>query len=133
MVCIYCGGKTQVTNSRHQKQANNVWRRRKCLECSAIFSTIEQPDLSQALSVRRTTHLEPFQRDLLFVSVYESLKHRKTALADATAITNTIIAQLRPFITQGILTIEHITEVSGAVLENFDTAAATHYRAYHQK
>lgn len=131
MVCIYCGNPTQVTNSRHQKQANSVWRRRKCSACVAIFTTIEQPDLAQAITVRRTTHLEPFQRDLLFVSVYESLRHRKSALDDATAITNTIISLLRPFIQQGTLEIEHITEVAASTLDNFDVAAATHYRAFH--
>lgn len=131
MVCPYCKNSTQVVNSRPQKTTNSTWRRRKCTSCGAIFSTIEQIDWFQAVSVRRTTSLEPFDRDILFLSIHGSLRHRTTAIRDATALTHTVMAKLRQFINQGTIDIEHISEITAAVLDNFDIAAATAYRAFH--
>ena len=131
MVCIYCGSNTHVTNSRHQKRANQVWRRRKCLTCGAIFSTTEGADTSQALSVQKKDGLEPFSRDMLLLSVYDSLRHRKSALEDATALTGTIISTLTPLADNAVLDRDVITTVTTTVLQRFDKPAATSYRAFH--
>jgi transcriptional repressor NrdR len=131
MVCIYCGGETRVVNSRHQKKANQVWRRRQCLVCKAIFTTLEAVDATQALRVQDNKRFEPFSRDKLLLSIYDSLRHRKTATADATALTNTILSQLYPQIENALLERDGIVEISAAVLERFDKAAATSYRAFH--
>jgi transcriptional regulator NrdR family protein len=131
MICIYCGGNTQVTNSRHQKRLNQVWRRRACVECKAIFTTNERPDLEQALSLRRNKALEPFSREVLLVSVYDSLKHRKSAVSDAVGLTTTIVSQLSPFITDATLERDVLATVAAEVLERFDPTAATIYRAFH--
>jgi transcriptional repressor NrdR len=131
MVCIYCRHETQVVNSRHQKKANQVWRRRRCVECSAVFSTLEAPDTTQALRVMKSTGLEPFSRDNLLLSIYDSLKHRKTAMSDATALTSTVIIQLFPLIKQAVVDREEIVQVTSEVLRRFDKVAATHYRAFH--
>lgn len=131
MVCIYCGSDTQVVNSRHQKRVNQVWRRRKCAACGAIFSTTEGANTSQALSVQKSNGLEPFSRDMLFISVYDSLRHRKTAQADATALTNTIISTLTPLADNAVIDRDVITTVTTTVLQRFDKPAATSYRAFH--
>jgi transcriptional repressor NrdR len=131
MVCIYCSSDTKVVNSRHQKKSNQVWRRRKCLSCRAVFTTIESPDTTQALRIRRNGRLQPFSRDNLLLSVYDSLKHRKTAVSDATAITSTVIGQLYPLIKEAALERDEITELTISVLQRFDRVAATHYRAFH--
>ena len=82
--------------------------------------------------VRRSPkELDPFSRDLLFVSIFESCKHRKTALADASALTLTIIGELVKIVEDGILERDTIVAVGTAVLERFDAAAATMYAAYH--
>lgn len=39
MTCPYCGSDTKVINSRPQE--DSVWRRRKCVDCKARFSTTE--------------------------------------------------------------------------------------------
>lgn len=132
MVCVYCGHETQVTNSRHQKRANQVWRRRKCVDCGAIFSTTEGVDTSQALSVQKKNGLEPFSRDTLLVSVYDSLRHRKTALQDATALTSTILNALMPLADKAVLDRDVVVTVTAAILDRFDKPAATSYRAFHQ-
>lgn len=51
MKCIYCGHKTVVINSRLQLKPNQVWRRRQCLACQQIFSSLEGVDWSQAIRV----------------------------------------------------------------------------------
>ncbi len=131
MVCPYCTQNTGVINSRHQKRANQVWRRRKCSNCGAVFTTTESIDLSGALRVRKTTGLEPFLRDTLLLSLYESLKHRKSALQDATALTGTVISALHPLADATIVDRDVITTVTISILERFDKAAATHYQAFH--
>lgn len=133
MVCIYCGGKTQVTNSRPQKRLNRTWRRRECSNCHALFTTEEAVELSSSLVVRPSSgSLQPFSRDKLFVSLLRALGHRETALEDAGALTATTIAKLLHGETQAVIDPADIVTVAHAALSRFDTAAAVQYRAYHK-
>jgi len=75
--------------------------------------------------------LSPFSRDRLFMSLYESMKHRPTALDDADGLTQTVIAMLRDRIESGLLDTHHIIEIALTVLKRFDTTASTVYKAYH--
>lgn len=132
MICIYCKSETNVTNSRLQKRANQVWRRRQCKVCGSNFTTHEVADLGSTIVVQRPGHtLEPFSRDLLFVSIYDSLKHRNSALADATALTQTIIGELVNHTTDGALDRDALIVIATTVLERFDRTASTMYAAYH--
>src|SRR4051812_1815954 len=113
MVCIYCNGSTQVINSRLQRRVNQTWRRRKCLKCNGVFTSLEGVDFSSSLSFRAshnrskvqpsTTSLQPFQRDILFASILDSCKHRKDAVSDATALTGTILGRLRPHMQDAVI------------------------------
>lgn len=133
MVCIYCFGETKVNNSRPQKRGNQVWRRRQCLDCKAIFTSVETADLSSALAVKKQhKHLEPFSRDKLLISLYGSLKHRKSAIKDARGLTDTIISQLLASAQAGSLNSKDIQEVVHRTLKRFDGPAAVHYQAFHQ-
>lgn len=118
-------------NSRHQKRTNSVWRRRKCLSCGAVFTTLEAVDASQALSVRNQRRYEPFYRDTLLLSVYESLRHRKTAITDATALTGTILGRLYPHVQEAVIDRDEIVKATQETLNRFDKAAATSYAAFH--
>lgn len=135
MVCIYCGSPTKVTNSRLQKQANQVWRRRQCLRCKEVFTTHEGAELGGSLAVsgHNSNELIPFSRDKLFVSIYESLRHRPSAISDASALTATIIARLVLVARDGHLKRHDITTITTEVLGRFDTTAATVYAAYHKQ
>jgi transcriptional repressor NrdR len=132
MVCIYCSGKLGVGNSRPQKKLNQVWRRRKCVNCGAALTSIEAIDLSAAISVQVQNSSEAFSRDKLFISIFESCKHRKTALADATALTDTVIGRLLLQIEDASLSKEKIRQTIVEILKNFDQPASVHYQAYHQ-
>ncbi len=134
MVCIYCGSGTQVINSRPQKRLNQIWRRRKCLQCASILTSHEAFDLSASIRVELDGKvLSPFQRDLLFLSVYESCKHRPRALAEASGLTQTIITELlKKHLKDGQLTRNAIIQTSSEVLRRFDPSAAAIYQAYHK-
>lgn len=132
MVCIYCGGKTSVANSRIQKRSNSTWRRRVCLDCQATVTTIEKFDLETAITVVDKNASKPFSRDKLLISIFESCKHRNDAVNASTNLTDTILGQLYPLITGGALQKADIRRTVGSVLERFDEAAGVHYRAYHK-
>lgn len=133
MVCPHCSANTQVINSRLQKRANSVWRRRKCTHCGAVFTSREAADLSAAWRVSRSkSGLQPFLRDKLFLSLYKSLQHRPTALTDAGDLADTIITQLTRATSDSPLAPATIIQAATIVLGRFDTAAKVHYRAFHK-
>jgi hypothetical protein len=65
------------------------------------------------------------------MSVYDSLKHRKTALGDATGLTDTVISGLLPLMKDAVLNKSDIISITTEVLKRFDKAAATYYKAFH--
>ena len=133
MVCIQCLQETQIINSRLQKRSNSVWRRRKCLNCSSIYTTIETADYSAAWRVQISkASLLPFNRDKLFLSLYNSLQHRPTALTDAAGIADTVIKKLLSVQQAGLLQSHQITQAATVALHRFDTAASVHYQAFHK-
>jgi transcriptional regulator NrdR family protein len=136
MVCIYCGGPTEVTNSRFNKRTNAVWRRRACKVCGNIVSSYETVDLSKTWRVAQSNGakgLQEFSRDKLLLSVYKSCAHRASAVQDSSDLSKTIIVQLAAKTHDGLLKTEDIARGIYGVLKRFDIAAATHYKAFHPK
>lgn len=131
MVCIYCGSETSVSNSRKQKRRNTVWRRRVCAQCHATVTTVEAVDLENALVITSDRRHEHFSRDKLFISIYESCKHRNDAQASATALTDTIITLLYPLITDASVTRSDIIKITTKVLHRYDEPAVVYYKAFH--
>ena len=131
MVCPYCSHDTRVTNSRPQLRTNSIWRRRLCSSCGALFTSTEHIDLEKSVMVEVNGRLQPFLRDKLFASIYDSLRHRKTALSDATALTDTVIIKVLGLISDGQIEASVITSQTSEILKRFDQAAAVHYAAYH--
>lgn len=134
MRCIYCGNNTAVTNSRLQKRANHIWRRRHCKDCGATFTTEERPqyELSWTVKTKTGSH-EPFSRDKLLLSLYRSLQHRKSALYDAGELTQTVMDRLRAGIADGRIDGRAIAETAQVALNRFDKVAGTHYIAFHNQ
>ena len=132
MVCLYCGAKTKVKNSRLQKKLNQVWRRRECLNCKAIFTTEEMIEHSNSWQVSKNAKsTAPFNRDMLFLSIYESCKHRKKAISDAASLTESVMTRLMAQSKNGNFDVATINQVVLVVLNRFDKAAAIHYQSYH--
>ena len=133
MVCVHCRSDTQVINSRLQKKANQVWRRRKCGTCGAIFSSREVAQYELVWLVRSHKALQPFNRDKLLLSIYASCQHRPSALSDASALTETVINKLLFNATDGVLEAPAIAQTVQVALNRFDKAASVHYQAFHRK
>lgn len=133
MVCVYCGTKTQTINSRHLKRNNSTWRRRKCLKCGAIFTTNEEAMYSSLVSIQKPSSkaLDAFNRDNLYLSIYDSLRHRKMAINEASDLTETVISKLINKNNKALINLDLIKSIVYETLNNFDKTAAVHYKAYY--
>lgn len=133
MKCVYCKSETKVVNSRTQKRLNQVWRRRQCLACGAVFTTEEAFDPSGSLVFDdQRTKPVPFNRDKLFVSLLSALSHRSDALEASSALTATILARCTENTSDGRILRSNLIAITYTALTHFDKTAATIYRAYHQ-
>lgn len=133
MVCIVCGGQTHVVNSRHQKRSNQIWRRRACSACSAVFTSEEAVRYDTAWVVAgQNDSITPFSRDRLFLSVYKSCAHRDNAVADASELTETIMRRLASLTSGSTVRVAHIYEVTSVTLSRFDSLAGNYYSATHR-
>ena len=131
IVCIYCGAPTRVINSRPQKRVNHTWRRRQCEQCQTIFTSVEAPDFSSSVVVGKGPKFEPYDRDRLFSSLLESLKHRSDAVAAATGLTATITALALKTAQNARIERQTLREIALEALTSFDPAAGVHYAAFH--
>ncbi len=75
--------------------------------------------------------MEPFQRDKLFISIYEACKHRNDVLLASTALTATILNKLLSSIQNAGLERQQVIRYTTEVLDRFDKAAGVQYAAYH--
>lgn len=131
MQCPYCKSTTKVTNSRSRAHGTQIWRRRTCKNCGQIWTTLESIDLSTSHRVSgHNNHLEPLSRDILFSSIKDSLQHRKSALSDATALTDTVLARILR-LNKAIIPKSEIITLTADVLKKFDKVASAVYTAKH--
>ena len=131
MICLYCGGQTKVTNSRRQKRNNQIWRRRQCLVCGAVFTTHEAVELESALSVSRDGRNTAFLPDLLLNELILALKHRPDAYTVAREVLGTIVRRLLALPQKPVFSASDITSVTTEVLKRFDRRAYLRYSADH--
>jgi transcriptional repressor NrdR len=130
MICPYCSNDSKVSNSRHQKRSNSVWRRRECLSCHSIWTTNERLRGSGTFKVAQGDILVDFKPELLLISLYEALRHRKTPATDAQYVHGTVLEKLQKT-NQPVFTTQLIAESCYKVLKNYDKLAADLYRALH--
>lgn len=64
------------------------------------------------------------------LSIYDSLKHRKNALQEASDLTDTVIQQIITSSNSATIDTLAISLATEKILARFDNAAAVHYRAY---
>jgi transcriptional repressor NrdR len=132
MVCPFCGKKLQVSNSRHQKRTNSVWRRRKCHSCHSAITTVEALDYPTAIVYKDNSGaFVAFLRDKLLLDVFSCLKHREAAVSDATALTDTVLSRLVAQTQDPVIPREMVVQTVTEVLKRFDKSAAVQYVAYH--
>lgn len=131
MVCVYCGSDTKVTNSRLQKRNNQVWRRRECLACHAVFTTHESVELESALAVDKSGQNQPFLPDLLLKELMLALSHRKDVYTASREVLATIVRQLLALPQKPLYKPADISKVTSEVLKHFDRQAHLRYVAEH--
>lgn len=131
MICPYCKKDSQVTNSRHQKRSNSVWRRRKCTSCNAIWTSLEHLHYATVWRVRKgNQNLTDFRQETLLISLYKALQHKKTADIGAKYVCDTVIARLTTKKLAELPT-TLIANTSYDVLRRYDKVAAALYKATH--
>lgn len=131
MVCIYCGGKTKVSNSRLQRRNNQVWRRRECLACQSVFTTHESVELQGALAVIHDGRNTTFLPDLLLNELMMALKDRKDVYTASREVLGTIVRQLLTLPQKPLFKPGDISKTTAEVLKRFDKPAYLRYLADH--
>jgi|SRR5579862_9648841 len=131
MVCVYCGSETKVTNSRLQKRNNQVWRRRQCVVCQAVFTTHESIELESALSVDKKGRSEPFLPDLLLKELMMSLNHRKDVYTASRELLGTVVRRLLSLTQKPLYKPADISKTTAEVLKRFDKRAYLRYVSDH--
>jgi len=131
MICIYCNGKTRVINSRPQKRNNQIWRRRRCLSCEAVFTTHEGVNLSSLLIVEAGSNPKPFLVDRLFTEVLLAMQDHKNCYESAREATSTIIAKLLNIPGKPVYDTKQISKTTAQVLKRLDRHAWLRYIAEH--
>jgi len=72
--------------------------------------------------------MHEFSEETLMISLYEALRHRKTAVTDAAGLTQTVLQDLFKK-RLAIIPSTEIKKTAHAVLQRFDKTAAAVYKA----
>lgn len=131
MNCVYCGGDTQVINSRLQSRNNKVWRRRRCKACGALFTSHESLYLPAAFSVKKGEDLEPFDPDRLSADILRCLQGQQRPYETAKELTSTISQKIIKNASRPLISPQEIGWEAAAVLKRFNKQAWLRYVAEH--
>lgn len=73
MQCPYCHKLvTTVTNSRPTRQNSQIWRRRRCWHCKALFTTHEIIDLSHLVVIKKSCLPEMYNHMKLYTGLFRA-------------------------------------------------------------
>lgn len=132
MFCINCfHTNTSVSNSRPHKKQPSVWRRRKCAQCQAIFTTYERPSLADNTPISlQDGQTDIFNLGRLIISIAGAFTHNPhegqyNALWLAQTVEDTLSSQ------RTVLTPGDIEATTHQVLKKYDELAAVQYAAKH--
>ena len=93
MKCPYCGGaESKVIDSRASNEG--VRRRRKCLSCSARFTTYEHIQPHSIFVVKKDGRREEFNRDKLFLGIRKACDKRPLPTGTIDKLVDNIEAEL---------------------------------------
>ena len=74
--------------------------------------------------------MQPFSRDKLCISLKDACTHRKTALEDASALTDTVLGQVLA-LNQPVIHVSQLCTIARQTLNRFDSISAAVYEAKH--
>lgn len=131
MVCPYCGGATDVINSREQKRSNQVWRRRRCTGCSTVFTTHESASLPQLFAVKQGEKPQAFEPDKILAELLIDLRHRSDAYEAAKELCASITQKATKNASGGLILPQDISYYAADVLKKFDKQGYLRFVAEH--
>lgn len=131
MVCILCDSKTNITNSRFVRKSGYTWRRHTCPRCFAVYTTREYIEMSLSYRLKHSSGtLEPLERDIVFSMIKDSLNHRNSAIADASALTDTILGMVYAN-KKLVVPYRDFFEITASTLRRFDRVAYIKFTSLH--
>lgn len=120
-----------MTNSRPHKKQPSIWRRRKCPNCSTLFTTYERPSLTDNKKISLGNDKEEiFNLGKLIQSIAKAFIHNQkeaeySSLYLAMGVEDTLSTQ------RETITPEDIAATTHDVLKQYDHLAAMQYAAQH--
>jgi len=132
MECPYChSSQTEVINSRPTRKNSQIWRRRKCLACSEIFTTHEMVDLSHLVVVKKSGKPEVFSSIKLYSGIYGATIGSKTPNREIVVekITREVEREIM-FLKKKRITSMEIADIVLKKLKNTQTATFMRFLAY---
>lgn len=137
MVCPFClHKKTEVFNSRPGTRLYSIWRRRRCPQCGAQFTTYETAEPGSILTVKDGRRLVPFSHSKLLLELLRVCDHRDDLDEAVPYLANTIEQKLfqKAGQTQALaLTKDDIITTASETLQHYDPVAYVKYIGRHQK
>jgi transcriptional regulator NrdR family protein len=127
MKCAYCGSsKTEVFNSRTTRSGTQIWRRRRCMDCSETMTSYERIDLHQVISIDGGQPKKlRYSRPRLYISLLRAFEDSKD-LDSVDSIIDTIEQRLlglnKDIVTQ--------SELVDAVLRTIKPISPTAFMKY---
>ena len=135
MVCPFClHKKTDVYNSRQGAKLNTIWRRRRCPECGAQFTTHETADPASILTVQDGRHIVQFSHTKLLMALTKVCDHRTDTDESVPYIAETIEQKLYRQVAkskQRVVSPAEIVGVTSATLQAYDPVAYVKYAGQH--
>lgn len=122
MVCTYCNGPTQVTNSRtFRVNSHYVWRRRRCKSCSSVITSREEPLLSSVISIETSEGLESLPDAFITIELSRALPEASpSAIEDlATTAKLRLLSLKTPRITRA-----RLLDITHQVIDSIDSKSA---------
>ena len=117
---------TDVFNSRRTRNANQVWRRRRCRECESEFTTYERVDMNFI----RIDH-KPYKRAKLYQSLFDAFTIKSDQMRYVDDCVENIEARLIRLPAQQI-SLSELIDIVLAVLKPVSRSAYLRYGAAHK-
>lgn len=130
MICPFCSSGTKIYNSRQTDSGLVTWRRHRCKQCQAKFTSRERIDWGSLVKVRNSKgEIEPYQHAKLYGSIFTAFYHKKPSGDTLSSLCDNIEAQCnsQKLFQQAFVTTESLIRASYQVLARFDRAAALAY------
>lgn len=132
MQCPLCSKETKVLDSRLTYEGAGVRRRRKCVECSFRFSTLEEARILDVMIVKRDGRREPYTREKLSRGLEISLRKRSHTSDDFSKLLRDIEVAIQS-LRKTEITSSNLGEIVMDNLRDFDTVGYIRFASVYRQ